>query len=169
VAENGVALVQFKFCVSPVKQILELVPVKHSSLTSTRLAMFPPDAAEDSHIWLLSLDDERECSRVDLGLFEQTCIVVAPQVYLRMQSRLDSCSHFLQRLEGESGYVVAEHAQQCVLYCQSGELRLPERGVRLAENGVYVLDEVVANKGIAFAWSATDGAQVYLVRVGYFS
>jgi hypothetical protein len=139
-----------------------------AALTSTTLAMFPSDAIEGEHVWRLSLDCF-ECADAESSLFEQTCIAIDGEHFLRMQTRRDSCSHFLLRLDGESGYVIAENAQQCVLYCARGELSLPDADVRLSSNQVHVLDEVLASQGIAFAWRATEGAEVYLVRISYFS
>lgn len=135
-----------------------------------QLAIFPEHAGLDDFVWRLILESNGAPEQLPhASMFDQTYAPLST-AHRRLQfaSRRDTCSHFLQKLDGEDNYVFAHDAHQCLIYCARGRAKLPDIKVQLQASELLLLDELHLREGIDLHVRCNEASEVFVIRISYF-
>ncbi|MFZ6814309.1 HutD family protein [Undibacterium sp. Rencai35W] len=87
---------------------------------------------------------------------------------LNLMTRRDVCTHYMQRLEAGEHHVVAQDAQQVLLYCAQGSAVL-NRDVSLQEADLVLLEEDHERVGVRLVVQASEECLLYLMRISFLN
>lgn len=87
---------------------------------------------------------------------------------LNLMTRRDVCTHFMQRLEAGEHYVVAQNAQQVLIYCAQGQAVL-NKVMDVSEADLILLEEDHEHAGVRLVVQAQEGSVLYLIRISFLN
>lgn len=100
------------------------------------------------------------------SIYAQLCC--GSVVDLNLMTRRDICQHYMQRLFGGEHHVMANDAQQILIYCARGEANI-DQACALQTGDLILLEEEQEQAGISCHIDAQEGAIVYLMRISFLS
>lgn len=89
-----------------------------------------------------------------------------PVLDLNLMTRRDVCQHYMQRLTAGEHHVIADDAQQILLYCAAGNASL-ESGGTMQAGDLFLFEEEQEHAGIRLDFRADEDAVLYLMRISF--